>query len=82
MTTNPDPAVHFDEMAARIRKNDVSDFAGALLVVPPGQDEPIAILMIDPRQDLAHFWATIHSKVQIAAAEFQTRHQNPDPFRR
>jgi hypothetical protein len=77
-----DPALYFEAMAARIRSNTPKDFAGALLVVPPGGEEPIELLMIDPKQDLAHFWATIHSKVQVSAQEFQQRHQNPDPFRR
>ncbi len=78
----PDPADHFDEMASRIRRNAPAEFSGALLVVPPGGEEPISILLVNPKRDLAAFWATVASTIQVAAAEFQERARNNDPFQR
>jgi hypothetical protein len=77
-----EPSEHFRAMAERIERNAPEEFAGALLVVPPGAEEPIAILLVNPKQDLAAFWATVASTIQVAAAEFQQRMQNPDPFGR
>lgn len=76
------PAEFVRAMAERIERNAPEEFAGALLVVPPGADEPIAILLVNPKQDLAAFWATVASTIQVAAAEFQQKMQNPDPWRR
>ena len=77
-----EPAEHFDNMAERIRKNAGDEFSGALLVVPPGDAATIEILLIDPRQDIAHFWAMVAAKVQVAAAEFAEQGRNQDPWRR
>jgi len=72
----------FRAMAERIAKNDAAEFGGAALIVPPGGGEPIAILMIDPKQDVASFWGAIQGKVAIAVAEMQERQQNPFGMRR
>jgi hypothetical protein len=69
-------------MAARIERNEASEFAGALLVVPPEGGEMIAILLVDPQRDMAHFWSTVAAKVTIAAREFEERARINDPFRR
>ncbi len=76
------PQSHFRAMAERIEKNDLDEFSGALLVVPPGGEEPISILLVNPKRDLAAFWATVASTIQVAAAEFQERARNNDPFQR
>lgn len=77
-----EPAEFFRSMADRIDRNKPEEFSGALLVVPPGADKPIEILLINPAQDLAAFWATVSSTIQVAAAEFQQKMQNPDPWAR
>ena len=79
---NVDPADVFRAMAERIARNKSEEFAGALLVVPPKAEDPIEILLVNPKQDLAAFWATVASTIQVAAAEFQQRMQNPDPWSR
>jgi len=65
----------FRQMADRIEKNDAKEFGGALLVVPPpdqnGQLQALDVLLIDPRRDPVAFYAMALSKVQIAAAMFE-----------
>lgn len=63
------PAQHFADMAARIEKIDLAEFAGAVVVVPPGDGEPIAFLMTDPRPDIAQFWGSAKSRVEVKAVE-------------
>lgn len=62
-------AAVFREMADRIDRNLESDFAGAILIVPP-EGEPMAMMLADPANDLAAFWAVAVSKVQLGQAEF------------
>ena len=53
------------------------DFGGAMLVVPPldqnGQVAAIEVLLLDPRHDMANWWAMAKGKVDIAAAQFEER---------
>jgi hypothetical protein len=76
------PADAFRDMAARIERNEASEFAGALLLVPPDGGDPVELLLVNPAHDLAFFWSTIHSKVQVAAREFEERARSNDPFGR
>jgi hypothetical protein len=75
-----DPAKRFAEMAARIEHMNASPalagFGGAVVIVPPSGD-PIEILMLDPHSDIAMFWGTIRSKIDIllATAEAEKRRQ-------
>jgi hypothetical protein len=59
----------FDEMSARIAKINPDEFAGAIVVVPPGDGEPIAFLTTDPKPDLMQFWATVKSRIEVRATE-------------
>ncbi len=67
----------FRRMAERIEGIDPKEFGGAVLIVPPpdasGMQRPIEILLIDPRRDLANFWAMARGQVEIAAAAFEER---------
>jgi len=76
------PADLFRDMAERIEKNAPAEFAGALLVVPPDGVEPIEILLVNPKRDLAFFWASVGGAVTTAAREFEERARSVDPFRR
>ena len=67
----------FRAMAERIDKNDQMEFGGAALIVPPGGGEPIAVLLIDPKQDIASFWGAVQAKVAIAVAEMQDAQNSP-----
>jgi hypothetical protein len=63
------PAQICRDMADRIEKTNEAEFAGAAVVVPPGGGEPIALLLVDPKQDLVQFWATVKSRVEIVTTE-------------
>jgi hypothetical protein len=76
------PADAFRDMAARIERNEASEFAGALLLVPPDGGDPLEILLVKQTHDLALFWSTITAAVTIAAREFEERARSNDPFRR
>lgn len=62
-------ADQFEEMARLIRHNGPERFAGAIVVVPPGDGEPISFMLADPKPDLVQFWATVKARVEIKAAE-------------
>ena len=59
------PAQLFTDMAARIEKTDEKEFAGAAVIVPPGGGDPITLLLVDPKQDIVQFFATVKSRVEI-----------------
>ena len=62
------PAQLFREMADRIDRNASAEFGGAILLVPP-KGEPVAVLLVDPAQDIEHFWSTCEAKVKLAQIE-------------
>jgi hypothetical protein len=72
-----DPAKPFEAMAERIAQNASQPFGGAVVIVPPAGAAPIEMLMLDPASDLAMFWATIKTKIEIllATAEAEKRRQ-------
>jgi hypothetical protein len=75
-------AAPFTDMAARIAKIDSAEFAGAVVVVPPGDGEPIAFMTTDPKPDLMQFWSTVKSRVEVRATEaMQQAAAQQDPWR-
>lgn len=74
-----DPADLFEQMAERIRRNAGAEFAGAVLLVPP-KGEPVEVLLIDPAQDVEHFWVTAEAKVRDAQARHLQTTQGPVPL--
>ena len=77
---NPDPASYFDSMAKRITKNADQPFGGAVVIVPPGTNQPIEILMLDPNSDMALFWGTIRTKIDIALANAEAEKRQRSGF--
>jgi hypothetical protein len=71
-------ADRFTAMAKRIEQNADQPFGGAVVIVPPSGASPIEMLMLDPASDLAMFWATIKTKIEIllATAEAEKRRQS------
>lgn len=63
-------AIPFRDMAERVERTLESEFAGAMLFVPPTGD-PIAIMLTDPSQDKEALFAIAISKLQIAATPAQ-----------
>lgn len=68
-----DRGAPFETMAARIRANSATDFGGAFVVVPPGENEPVAYLTLDSRQDPAMFWANIKAIAELTIAEMDEK---------
>lgn len=56
-------------MARRIAATEENEFAGAVVVVPPGGVEPITFLLTDPSPDVAQFWAGLQGRVQSRAQD-------------
>lgn len=77
-----DPAKHFADMASRIERVEAGEFAGAVVVVPPGDGQPISFMLTDPSPNVAQFWSSVLSRVQIAGAEAQDDDTNRSPFGR
>lgn len=81
---NEDKALLFERMAARIRAIDEGEFAGAVLIVPPGDDIESAFdfLGIESKPSLAHFWNSAKARIDIAHAEVSEQLRSGDPFAR
>lgn len=69
----------FRDMADRIERNLESDFAGAILIVPPVGD-PVAVMINDPTKDMESFWVVAESKIQIATMEYRAGKQGNAGF--
>jgi hypothetical protein len=67
-------------MSARIAKINPDEFAGAIVVVPPGDGEPIAFLTTDPKPNLMQFWATVKTRVEVATEAMQSAASQKDPW--
>jgi hypothetical protein len=77
-----EPSAPFTDMAARIARIDLAEFAGAIVVVPP-DGEPIAFLTTDPKPDMMQFWSTVKSRVEVRATEAMQQAANQqDPWAR
>jgi hypothetical protein len=66
-----DNAQPFRRMAERIDLNLDTEFAGALVIVPPQGGKPIEFLAINPDQDPAAFWGTAQAFVQRAMQQIE-----------
>lgn len=77
-----DPGSHFVAMVQRLGKIEASEFAGAVVIVPPNGD-PISILISEaPRPDLPQFWSIVKTRVEIRMAEAIQDAQSREPWRR
>jgi hypothetical protein len=81
---NEDKAILFEQMAERIRAIRDGEFAGAILIVPPGDDPEMALdfLGVESRPNLAHFWNSAKARMDIAHSEASERLMSGDPFAR
>lgn len=59
----------FRGMADRIEGIAEGEFAGAVVIVPPGEGLGIEFCTSDPRPDLVQFWASVKARIEIAYAE-------------
>lgn len=64
----------FRKMADRIEHNAGSEFGGACLIVPPfNGGDPIEFLLLGPKPDLAQFYSTIQTRIQMVLQEIQEK---------
>lgn len=63
-----DTAGFFRRMADRIDATNKGEFAGAVVVVPPGGN-PIELLLVDPTRNPALLWATVKSLIDQRLGE-------------
>jgi len=64
----------FSEMANAIKHNAGQAFGGAVVIVPPeGGGEPISLLMLDSKGDVAQFYGTISSRIQMIVQDLQEK---------
>jgi len=70
----------FRTMAARIDRNP-SEFGGACVIVPPGGGDPIEFLVLDPKGDLSHFYASIQTKLQVQLEELKDKQRGLQAWR-
>ncbi len=73
------PSDFFREIADKIDKNDVSDFAGAFILVPPASQfgvlSKIEGLIVGPN-DPASFWAMVKLKIDVAIQQLDDEQRN------
>jgi len=65
-------AACFTSMAERIARNP-QEFGGACVIVPPGGGDPIEFMLIDTKGDVAQFYATVMTKVQVVLEGLKER---------
>ena len=75
-----DPAKVFADMAARIARIEPTEFAGAVVIVPPDGD-PVSFLTTEvPAPDIVQFWATAKTRVEIRLANAMEIAQAAQPW--
>lgn len=73
-----DPGAPFIAMAQRIERNASSDFAGAVVIVPPSDPNDAAgrtieTLFLDRAPNPAIFWSTLKTAIDIVLGELQEK---------
>ena len=56
----------FRDMALLIEANDSASFGGAFVMVPPGDREPVQLLILDTRQSPFQFYANIETMAKAS----------------
>lgn len=78
-----DPAQLFRDMAERIDKVKDSEFAGAILIVPPASDDgeshAVEVLIVDPFHVESHFWHVVKVRSDLAMGLWAQREAVPPP---
>ena len=73
-------AERFRAMADRIERNP-HEFGGACVIIPPGESVGIEFLLIDVMGDMAQFYSTIQTKIQIVLKEMEDQQQRLRGYR-
>ena len=73
-----DPSSFFKEMAQAIEHNRNQGFGGAVVIVPPtGGGDNIELLILDSKADIAQFWSTIKTRIDIRLADLDQKARGP-----
>jgi hypothetical protein len=67
-----DPAEPFERMARKITDNTGRGFSGAFVVVPP-DGKPMDLLYLAEQSDVAVFWSTLKTMVEIELGKIADR---------
>jgi hypothetical protein len=66
-----DPAAAFSRMADKIRHNAENGFAGAFVIVPPGDGPAIEVLILEPASNEAVIWGQIKARIEMRLADIE-----------
>lgn len=55
-----------DDLSAKVTLNAANGFAGCFALVPPGESEPVTLLILDPEASPAVFWSLVSTKAKMA----------------
>ena len=61
----------FTAMAERIERNP--EFGGAVVIVPPGGEEPMNWLIVDEKSDILRFWVKIKTDIDAVIQRLDER---------
>ena len=74
-TAQPSPAEQaaerLDAMSKACSLNKGDTFSGAIVIIPPGDGQPVELLLLDNLQNPALFWGTVKSYVDAAIADLE-----------
>lgn len=75
-------AQHFRHMADQIERNADQKFGGAYVILPPGDVEPISVLVLDAASDPAAFFNLLDWRVKNKLAEIDEQQRRAQGFGR
>ena len=61
----------FTQMAEKIERNP--EFGGAVVIVPPGSEEPVTWLIVDDKSDILRFWVKLKTDIDATIQRLDER---------
>lgn len=77
-----DVATILRRMADHLDRNKDADFGGCAVVVPPGTNETIEVLILDSKGDTAQFLATVATRITSIQVDIQAQIKRQAAFGR
>ena len=68
----------FTQMAEKIERNP--EFGGAVVIVPPGSEEPMQWLIVDDKSDLLRFWVKLKTDIDGVIQQLDERARRQTSF--
>lgn len=66
------PADAFRAMADSIERNPEM-FAGAMLIMPPDEEQVVELLLVATKPELETFWGSVQARLKIELAKLEDR---------